>query len=388
MTPIYLDFAASAPVHPEVWDAMRPWALKAGNSASSHAFGRAGRQALDAARRTIATCLDCEPDEILFTSGATEANNLAIFGLAGANPGVIAFSQLEHPCVIEPIKQLALRGFRLQEMPVSPLGVIDVSAIAWANDVRVAAMMLVNHETGAIQPVRQLRTSLPSIVPLHCDAAAAVGKLPVSFRDLGAATLSLSAHKFHGPPGIGALIVRRGVRLQPQMFGGHQQHGKRPGTEPIALVVGMAAALDIAYRNLAAKTEPVRRLRDRFVHAISSHHGADSSKLATCSTIAVVNSPDAAIPHIVNISFPGLQGDALLMALDLAGVACSTGSACSSGSLLPSPVLKAMALPDDRLRSALRFSFSDSLSDTEIDDAIRRIVKTVKRLRDSLDEHE
>jgi cysteine desulfurase len=233
--------------------------------------------------------------------------------------------------------------------------------------------MLANHETGAIQPVAQLRSAVPSgwDVAFHCDAAQAAGKIPIDFHELGSTSLSISGHKFGGPAGIGALLVNRCAKLQPLLFGGRQQHGRRPGTEPVALAVGMAAALDAAVRDMQETAERMLTLRRRFLNG-----------LARVAAPFVLNGPDErGLPHVLNVSFLGCRGDGLLMALDLAGVCCSTGSACSSGSLLPSPVLRAMAVSDERLRSALRFSLGPELGTAEIDEAIGRIGNVVKRLR-------
>jgi cysteine desulfurase len=199
-----------------------------------------------------------------------------------------------------------------------------------------------------------------------------VGKVLVRFHDLGVSTLSLSAHKFHGPKGIGALLVKRGVKLRPQLWGGHQQHGKRPGTESVALAVGLATALELACQQMQQRLEKVRRLRQRFL-----------DRLQTTAAPLVINGPETGgIPHTINLSFPGLRADALLINLDLAGIACSTGSACSSGSLLPSPVLQAMKAPEEFLHSAMRFSLSPLLTEEEVDEAARRIGAVVKRMRE------
>jgi cysteine desulfurase len=366
---LYLDHAATTPTLPEVWEAMRPlWAENFGNPASAHAAGRKARQALEDARERVAHTLGASPDEVVFTSGATEANNLALFGLAGPPPGHLLASPVEHPCVTEPLKQLAARGFTVEYLPVESNGIVSVDAFRERvrPDTRLAVVMLVNHETGAVQPVAVLSTAYSV---LHTDAAQAVGKLPVSFRGLGVTSLSLSAHKFGGPKGVGALLVKRGTKLAPQLFGGHQQQGRRPGTEPVALAVGLAVALETATTRLAEAAEAMRRNRDRFLGQLR----------ATCPPI-VVNSPDGS-PYIVNVSFPGCRADLLLMKLDLAGVACSTGSACSSGSLLPSPVLRAMGVPDDVLRSAMRFSFGAGTTAAELDEAATRIAGCVNRLR-------
>jgi cysteine desulfurase len=223
-----------------------------------------------------------------------------------------------------------------------------------------------------VQPVGALAAIVAGRCPFHCDAVQAVGKLPVHFHDLGVSSLALSAHKFHGPKGVGALLLRRGLPLRPLTRGGHQQQGRRPGTEPVALVVGLAAALELAHREREQRREKVCRLRELFLRRLR----ADAAPV-------VLNGPtDGGVPHTMNVSFPGLKADALLMNFDLAGVACSTGSACSSGSLLPSPVLQAMGAAEDVLHAAMRFSLSALLTEAEVDEAARRVTGIVRRLRE------
>jgi cysteine desulfurase len=362
---IYLDHAATTPLVPAAREAMeRAWTDAPGNPASAHAAGRAARKTLEDSRELIASLLNADPSEVIFTSGATEANNLALFGLAGDPPGHILAGPMEHPCVVEPLAQLSARGIAIDSLPVSPDGVVSAPR-ALAN-VRLVTLQLVNHETGAIHPVEAFRDSG---IAVHTDAAQAVGKITVDFRRLGVAALTVSAHKFGGPPGIGALLLRKGVNLRPLLFGGHQQQGRRPGTEPTALAAGMAAALEIAVRDLDRNCEHVTILRRRFLERVQ---GAGP---------LVVNGPADSVPHILNVSFPGCAADRLLIALDLAGIACSTGSACSSGSLLPSPVLRAMGVPDDVLRSAMRFSFAYTQSIEEIARAAEIVGETVRRMR-------
>jgi cysteine desulfurase len=369
---LYLDHSASTPLLPAVWEAMHPYFINvAGNPASSHAAGRKARQALEDAREQTAALLGAHADEVIFTSGATEANNLAIFGQAGDPPAHLLASPIEHPCVTEPLRRLAESGFRLDFLPVSPAGVIaEIPLEMLRPDSRLVSVMLANHETGAVQPVARLAGQVAGRAAFHCDAAAAAGKIPIAFHDLGVSSLTVSAHKFHGPKGIGALLVRRQARLRPLLWGGHQQQGRRPGTEPVALAVGLSVALDLACKEMKERHEYVQKLRSLFVQILRR----------TAAT--VINGPEAdAIPHIVNLSFPGCRSDVLLMNLDLAGVACATGSACSSGSLLPSPVLRAMGVSDERLSSAMRFSFSHLLSDTDITEAARRVAAVVDKLR-------
>jgi cysteine desulfurase len=370
---IDLDASASMPLRPEAWEAMQPWLRgPAANPASAHALGRRARRAVDDAREEIASLLGAFPDEIVFTSGATESNNLAIFGQSGDPPGLVVSSRIEHPCVIEPIEELARRGFRTLWLPVSPEGILTPECLTAhaPTETRLVAVMLVNHETGAIQPVEALREALPEAA-FHCDAAQAVGKIAVDFHRLGVSTLSLSGHKLGGPPGIGALLVHRCTRLRPILFGGPQQHGRRPGTEPVALIVGLAAALRSALHHLQIEREKITLWRQRLL-----------DQLKRSAAPVFVNGPTAHHwPGILNLSFPGCRADALLMALDLEGICVSTGAACSSGSLRPSPVLRAMALPEDRLRSAIRLSLSPTLTETQLDQAAARIAQVVSRLR-------
>ncbi len=358
---IYLDNNATTPLLPEVLTAMRPHLEGlSGNPASAHGVGRQARRALEDAREEIAGLLGAWPDEVVFTSGATESNNLA---LAGAPPGRPVSSAMEHPSIVEPLRQLERAGFPLTWLAVDEVGRLPTTDPGPVGD--LFAIQLANHEVGTIQEVAAWAEG----GRLHCDATQAVGKIHVDFHRLGATTLAFSGHKFHGPRGIGGLLVRRGTSLRPLMQGGHQQRGVRPGTEPVALVVGLATALRRAMEQREVRWRHVLTLRGQLL-----------AKLAEVG--AVLNGPaEGGIPHTVNVSFPGLRGDLLMMSLDLEGVACSTGSACSSGSLLPSPVLRAMGVGPERLASALRFSLSPLLSLDEVLEAGRRIVRVVRRLR-------
>jgi cysteine desulfurase len=382
MDPIYLDHNSTTPLLPEVVEAMRPhWHKNFGNPASAHQFGRRARQALEAARERVAQSLDAEPSQVLFTSGATEANNLALFGATVPESSRIIASPIEHPSVSGPLAELARRGIDVQFLPVDLTGVVRAEALPpmLGKDVALITAMLVNNETGAVQPVQQLvelaRHHLFDAA-FHCDAVQAVGKMPVSFRGLGVTSLSLSAHKFGGPCGVGALLVRQPQELmKPLFFGGHQQRALRPGTESVALAVGLAKALELAHANVEERQATVAILREHMLQ-----------RLRVRAAPIVVNGPANALPHTLNISFPGCQAETLLIKLDLAGVACSTGSACSSGSLLPSPVLRAMGCPPEVLHSAMRFSFSHTLRLTDIEEATRRIARAVNECREKLDD--
>ena len=379
MDEIYLDSNATTPLLPAVWEAMRPYSTDCfGNPASAHSAGRRARQALEDARERVAFLLGANPDEVIFTSGATEANNLAIFGLAGESPGHLITTPIEHPSVAEPIERLEKRGFRISRMPVDSTGIVEGESVGELIEpqTRLVSVMFANNETGAVQPVKHLASIFQGRIAFHCDGAQAVGRLPVHFHDLGVTALTLSAHKFHGPKGIGALLVRRDVKCPPQLWGGHQQQGRRPGTEAVALVVGLWAALDLAEKERDARMGKIIRLRTQFLRSLRER-----------AAPVVLNGPEVGgVPHTLNLSFPGCRADSLLMNLDLAGIACSTGSACSSGSLLPSPVLKAMHVTPEVLHSAMRFSFHPFLTEEEIDEAANRIARVVARLRETEDE--
>ncbi len=376
---LYLDNNATTALDPEVFEAMRPHFFRAGNAESRHAAGRAARRAWDAARDSVASILGADPTEVIFTSGGTEANNLAVFGLAGAehSPGHVVTSPIEHPAVDEPIARLEAAGFAVDRTPVDSQGLADPQAMAEAcrDETRFATLMLANNETGAIQAVAELAALAAGRgVPVHTDAVQAVGKIPVHFHDLGVATLAASAHKFHGPVGAGLLLVRTGVRLGSRLFGGGQQQGRRPGTVAVPNAVGLARALELWKAEADGRAERWSRLRDRLEAGLINALGADR---------VIRNGPaDPAsrLPQTLNVGFPGLDGDALLMQLDLAGVCASLGSACASGSTRPSPTLTAMRLPDDRLRSSVRFSLGATSTEAEVDEAIARVARVVARV--------
>lgn len=373
MTCIYLDNNATTPMLPAVLEAMLPYLTGVfGNPASAHQVGRRARRALEDARERTAALLDAFPDEVVFTSGATESNNQAIQALARPGSQVVA-SPVEHPSVAEPVRRLAQQGCQVHWLRVDHAGMVAPESLTeeLREDTSLVAIQLANHETGTIQPIGPVIRRIAGRAPLHCDATQAVGKVPVRFHELGASTLALSAHKFHGPRGIGALLIRSDIQLSPLLLGGHQQRGKRPGTEPVGLAVGLATALELAHDEMTARREKVVALRSRFLDALR----------AEVSPVVLNGPEEGGLPHTLNLSFPGVKADVLLMNLDLEGVACSTGSACSSGSLLPSPVLQAMGVPDEVLRSAMRFSLSFLLSEADIDEAARRIIRAVKRLR-------
>jgi len=372
MREIELDHNATMGTLPVAWEAMQ--SAPAGNASSIHGAGRAARQVVEAARERIAACLGALPEEVYFTSGATEANNWAIFGAmeSAGRSGGIGVSLLEHPCVLEPVRLWERQGTPVHWWPVDERGIVRRQE--WPADLRLVCLMLANHETGAVQPVAEWAATLPPQVHFHCDAAQAVGKIPVHFHRLGVGSLSVSGHKFGGPPGIGLLLIRKGRTLAPLLRGGPQQQGQRAGTEPVALIAGLAAALEWMGQRLEDHRQHLARLRRHLWQ-----------RLVEEAAPVVLNGPeidaDDVVPNTLNVSFPGCRGDLLVMALDLAGIHCSTGAACSSGSLLPSPVLHAMNVGPERLRSAVRFSFSPLQTLEQIDEAAQRIITVVQRLR-------
>ncbi len=374
MPAIDLDQNATTPLDPLALDAMRPFWLGGGNPESRHSLGRAARRGLDRAREAVAAILGAHPDEVVFTSGGTEANNLALFGLAGAGPGHIVVSPIEHPAVAGPVARPEECGWGVTRPEVDADGLVnpDTFIDAIRPETRLVALMLANNETGAIQPVAEVARR--SVVPVHTDAVQAVGRIPVDFHALGVATLAASAHKFHGPAGVGVLLVRRDVILPPVLFGGNQQRGRRPGTPPVALIVGLATALERWHAESEIRMRRWRSLRDRLEAGLVAALGADR---------AIRNGPVAEgsrLPQTLNLGFPGLDGDALLIGLDLAGVSASLGSACASGATEPSPTLVAMRVPDDRLRSSVRFSLGAFTTEAEVDEAIGRVAAVVSRL--------
>ena len=369
---IYLDNNATTAVHPAVVAAMQPfWSDSFANANSAHRSGQHARRAIDAARECIAACLDATPEEVIFTPSATIANNLALWGLGELRPGTIISSPLEHPSVLESLRELARqRGHFLKLLSVNSHGLINPFDLSSGSELRLVGVQWANHEIGVVQNLPSLVSQFPSI-PFHCDATQAVGRIPVSFRAAGVTSLSFSAHKFHGPKGIGCLLLRQGHSLRPLWHGGDHPGALLPGTEPVALIVGMAKALDMACRELADRVDQIRQLRTLFLSGLQQRAGP-----------FLVNGSDTnGVPHTVNLSFPGCDAATLFMKLDLAGVACSTGAACASGSHQPSPVLQALGLTPEVVQSALRFSLCHFLTADEVLDATQRIAHAVRTLR-------
>jgi cysteine desulfurase len=383
---IYLDHNSTTPLAAEAAQAMAPWlGERFGNPASQHTIGRRARQALEQAREGIGRLLGANlsgrtPDRVIFTSGGTEANNLALAGLTGVlepdtQPGEIAISAIEHPSVLAPAEWLERRGWIVRRLLVTQCGTLDVDAACAAISpaTRLVSVMLANNETGAIQPVEAIAEHCRTLnVPLHTDAAQAAGKVPFCFQMLGVSAMTVAAHKFGGPLGIGALIVRHGVELHPLLLGGFQQQGLRAGTESVALAVGMHAALNAWVTEQQERSQRLAELRDRFEAKLTEHFGDQISVLAA-------DAPR--LPHTSCIAFHGIDRQALVMALDLAGVAASSGSACASGSSQPSHVIQAMGLGADVLSSAVRFSLGTSTAAADVDAAVACLTRVCDQIR-------
>ena len=372
---IYLDNNATTRPLPEVVEEVaRHLHDSYGNPGSRHEEGRRARQALEAARESIASILGADPEEVIFTSGGTESTNLALFGAAGDAPGTILLTAGEHPATKEACLALQRRGWQLRELAVDRNGLLQeeqYDELPW-DQVKLATVILAHNETGILQEVRPLaRRCQKAQVFFHVDAVQAAGKVPVDFHGCGATSMAIGAHKFHGPRGIGALLLRKGTELRPLLHGGHQESGRRPGTECVALACGMARALEIWHHDQQRRQRVLTEMRDRLQNGLQQ----------SCQPVVVVAEHAPRLPNTLNIAFPGLDSEALLAALDLEGVACSVGSTCASGAAEPQPALVAMGYGEDVYRSVLRFSLSIENTAEEINEAIRRISAVVARMR-------
>jgi cysteine desulfurase len=375
----YFDHNATTPVAPEVVAAMaEALASTFGNASSVHAYGQRAKAAVDEARNSVASLIGAEPAEVVFTAGGTEADNFAIRGAAEAMEGRgrkrLVSSTIEHEAVLNTCRHLARRGCEWITAPVTSDGVVTPAALQGllTPQVAIVSVMHANNEIGTIQPIAELAAMTRSSGALfHTDAVQTVGKVPVDVRGVGVDLLSLSAHKFNGPKGVGALWIRRGVRLAPILTGGRHERNRRAGTENVAAIVGLGVAARLAQRHLSEEAARLESLRDRLEHGI----------LSAVSGTVVNGGAVARVPNTTNVSFTGVEAESLLIALDLEGVAVSTGSACSSGSLEPSHVLKAMHLPTGRAHNAIRFSLGAGNTAEEVDRVVGLLPAIVEKLR-------
>lgn len=380
MEHIYLDHAASTPVHPDVAAEMvKVMTDHVGNASSIHAYGRDVKKLIQNARDGIAKFVDCLPEELVFTSGGTESDNLALFGVATAfahQGRHIITTQAEHHAILHACEQLEAKGYEVTYLPVDHYGRVAPTQVLEAirEDTILISIMYANNETGTIQPIEEIgKIAKENEVLFHVDAVQAMGILPISCSQLPVDLMSFSSHKMNGPQGIGALYVRQKLQLTPLLFGGLQEKKRRAGTENVAGIVGFATAAHIAYREQSNKYEHYEKLRALFLAELDERVGHER--------FIINGHPEHRLPHILNISFPDCGTETMLMNLDMEGIAVASGSACTSGSLEPSHVLKAMNLSEETLSSAIRFSMGMGNTTDNIKFTAQKIGTILERLR-------
>ena len=388
MKRVYLDHNATTAVEPEVLDALLPYlAGEYGNAASVHTFGQRARAAVETAREHVAALIGARPQEIVFTSGGTESDNHAIFGVAQAlsaalrEPGGsgaakhIVTTAIEHEAVLNTCQALEKQGVAVTYLPVDREGLVSLDALrqAMRKETVLITVMHANNELGTVQPLEEIgRIAADADVYFHTDAVQSAGKLPIDVNMLRLDLLSLSGHKFYAPKGVGALYIRGGTRLQQLLYGGHHQRGFRPGTENVAGIVGLGKAAALARKSLADDARRISTLRDQLEQGLLSRVPHSQANGA--------HAPRT--PNTTNIIFPGIEGEALVIALDLKGLACSTGAACSSGAVEPSHVLTAIGLRPEEARASLRFSLGRHTTAADVDFALETVPAAVAQLRE------
>jgi cysteine desulfurase len=378
---IYLDNNATTPVLPEVLEATHPYFGECfGNASSIHSYGQQTRAAVEQARDSVAAMLGCRTSEVVFTSGGTEADNLAIAGLTRPGDHVIT-STVEHHAVLHACKHLEESGCEVEYLPVDGRGLVDPDGVrrALRPSTRLISIMMANNETGVLQPVEEIgKIAAAAEVYFHTDAVQAAGKVPINVKQIGCHGLSISGHKMHAPQGVGALYVRKGTKLQPLFYGGRHERSRRAGTENVPGIVGLGKAAELAKHGLETRglenrgAKKMSDLRDRLEWGI----------LAQLEDAGVNGGDAPRVPNTSNIYFDHIDGEAMVIALDLKRLAVSTGAACSSGAIEPSHVLTAMGLNADRARASIRFSLGRQNTDEEIDVAVALVRETVARLRE------
>jgi cysteine desulfurase len=375
---IYMDHSATAPVDPAVFEAMKPYFIDSfGNASTLYSLGREGRRAMESARKQVASIINADPKEIIFTSGGTESDNIAIKGTVYRlkNKGNhIITSNIEHPAVTETCKYLAKHGFDVTYVPVDNDGIVKASDVedAITDKTILITIMHANNEIGTIQPIAEIgKIAHEKGIYFHTDAVQSVGKIPVDVNELNVDMLSLSSHKLYGPKGIGALYIKKGVRLEPILHGGGHERGIRPGTENVPGIVGLGKACEISQENLEKEMQELTRLRDKLIKAVLEENEE-----------AYLNGhPTQRLPGNVNFRFTGIEGESLILHLDSKGIAASTGSACSSTKLEPSQVLMAIGLKEVEAHGSLRISLGRDNTEEQIDYVIKSIKEVVDILR-------
>ncbi|HEX5482237.1 MAG TPA: cysteine desulfurase family protein [Terriglobia bacterium] len=382
MRRIYLDNNATAPMAPEVFEAMKPYlTTEFGNASSIHWYGQQAKAAVEEARESVARLLGAQPGEIVFTSGGTESDNMAIFGAveaaepsASGTPPHVITTAIEHHAVLYSAKALEARGAHVTWVPVEASGVVDPAEIerAITPETVLISVMHANNELGAIQPIEEIgRIARERGILFHTDAVQSAGKIPIDVNRLNVHLLSLSAHKLHGPKGVGALYVRRGTSLRPLMYGGHHERDRRPGTENVAGIVGLGRAADLALPGLEQEAARLAVLRDRLEEGI----------LRRVPDVTVHARGSQRLPNTASMSFAYTEGEGFVIAADLRGLACSTGAACSSGSLEPSHVLSAIGISKEQARSTIRFSLGRFNTPEDIEQGLEIVAQIAEHLR-------
>jgi len=379
MKRIYLDHNSTTPLHPEVLEAILPYYKEAfGNPSTIHSFGQETRRATDEAREKVANLIGASPEEIIFTSGGTEADNVALKGVAAAlekKGKHIVTSSIEHHAVLSTLKYLEKRGYKVSFLPVDEHGWLDPKKVkeAITSQTVLISVMHGNNEVGTIEPISEIgEIAQKAGIYLHTDAIQTIGKIKVNVDDLKVDLLSLSAHKFYGPKGAGALYVRKGTRIHPLLHGGYQERRRRAGTENVAGIVGLGKAAEIASKEMVQQSRRESNLRDRLEKMIKEN----------INHCRLNGHPTRRLPNTLNVSFEFIEGESLILYLDLKGIAASTGSACTSGSLEPSHVLMAMGVPPEIAQGSIRFSLGRDTGKEDIDYTVEKLVEIVARLRE------
>jgi cysteine desulfurase len=377
MNTIYFDNNATTPVAPEVLDEMLPYLRELyGNPSSMHTFGGQLHRKVEEARGKVAHLIGAEPEEIIFTSCGTESDNTAIMSAVESLPNKkhIVTTRVEHPAVLNFCKHLARKGFRVTFLPVNNHGQLNIDELLKAidEDTALVSIMYANNETGVIFPIAEIAEILKERrILFHTDAVQAVGKIPIDTKELPVDMLSLSGHKLHAPKGVGALYVRKGTRFHPFIIGGHQERGRRAGTENVASLIGIGKACELAGKNLTEEITYLKGLRDKLETAL----------LKSCPDVRVNGDTNNRLPNTTNISFEYVEGEAILLRINEYGICASSGSACTSGSLEPSHVLRAMGVPFTAIHGSIRFSLSRYNTEAEIDRVIEIMPEIIKELR-------
>jgi len=376
---IYFDHAATTPLKKEVLDEMMPYLTEQyGNPSTIYKLGREAKKAIELARERVAKALNAEVQEIFFTSGGTESNNWALKGVAFANKDKgkhIITTTIEHHAVLHPLKYLEGLGFEVTYVPVEPNGIVDPQKIKEAirNDTILISVMLANNEIGTIQPVKEIaKIAKEKGIIIHTDAVQAVGQIPVDVKDLGVDLLSLSAHKFYGPKGVGALYIKKGTKIHPFSHGGAQERNRRAGTENVAGIVGLGKAIELATQNLSEYAAKLQKLRDKLIDGV----------LSKIDYVRLNGDRYNRLPNNANFSFEFIEGESLLLMLDMKGIAASSGSACTSGSLDPSHVLLAIGLEHEVAHGSLRITLGEDNTEEDIDYLLEVLPDIVSRLRE------